>query len=364
MVWLIAQPAGVWKDVRALAILAIGCVAALVPYAYLLSKRSHTMDDVQMVVKTRALDLTRPPEIVAIFVLVVLAGCVVLKTLDLRDRAALFTASLAVSVIVVFNQQVITGQSLQPIHYQVFIGNYVAGLAFVLLIGLLWRRAEIAGSVAARLAACALAVVAAAWGFVECHYTVRILDDVNVVRDEALPVGRRLTEIGANDPERYKKVVLHLGIAEADDLPTIAPQSVLWARHQHVFAGVTTEENKERYYQLLYYQGVSGRDLANAMKHGNDFVSMIALFGWGRHTDRLNSQYKPLTFGEIDAEAMRYERYSREFDPSRAGVIRLDYLVAPSEPNLFLDNIDKWYERDAGETHGKYILYKLTPLSR
>ncbi len=172
-----------------------------------------------------------------------------------------------------------------------------------------------------------------------------------------------MTEIDANDPDRYKKVVLHLGIAEADDLPTIAPQSVLWARHQHVFAGVTTEENKERYFQLLYYQGVRGRQLADAMKHGNDFVSMIALFGWGRHTDRLNSQYKPLTFGEIEAEAMRYDKYARGFDGSRVGIIRLEYLVAPNEPGAFYDNIDQWYQRDAGEVYGKYILYRLTPRS-
>ncbi len=33
----------------------------------------------------------------------------------------------------------------------------------------------------------ALALVAAAWGFVECHYTVRVLDEVNVIRDEAYP---------------------------------------------------------------------------------------------------------------------------------------------------------------------------------
>jgi hypothetical protein len=362
VVWLIVRPEGVWRDVRRLGVLAVGCVAALVPYAYLLSKRSHTMDDVQMVVKTRALDLTRPPEIIAMVVLLMLGAAVVTRQFELRDRAVLFTASLALSVIVVFNQQVITGQSLQPIHYQVFIGNYVAGLALVLTLGLLlWRRADRAAWPRMQIAAAALAVVAVVWGFVECHYTVKILDDVNVLRDEALPVARRLTEIDANDPGRYKKVVLHLGIAEADDLPTVAPQSVLWARHQHVFAGVTWDENKERYYQLLYYQGVSGPQLADAMMHRGDFVSMIALFGWGRHTDRLNSQSKPLTFGEIRAEAERYEAYARDFDPSRA--VRLDYLVAPDEANVYFDNIDKWYERDAGETIGKYVLYRLTPRS-
>lgn len=358
LLWLIVRPEGVWRDVRSLGLLAVGCVAALVPYAYLLSKRSHTMDDVQMVVKTRALDLTRPPEIIAFVVLAMLGVAVGTRQFDLRDRAVLFTASLALSVIVVFNQQVISGQSLQPIHYQVFIGNYVAGLSLVLTLGLLlWRRAE--RPAAMRMASAALAMIAIVWGFVECHYTVKILDDVNVLRDEALPVARRLTEIDANDPNRYKKVVLHLGIAEADDLPTVAPQSVLWARHQHVFAGVTWDENKERYYQLLYYQGVRGQQLADAMMHGNDFVSMIALFGWGRHTDRLNSQYKPLTYGEIQAEAMRYERYAQEFDASRA--VRLDYLVTPNEPNVFFDSIDKWYERDAGEVFGKYVLYRLTP---
>ncbi|MBK9215272.1 MAG: hypothetical protein IPM59_06675 [Chloracidobacterium sp.] len=361
LLWLLVRPEGGWKDIRSLVVLAVGCGAALVPYAYLLSKRSHTMDDVQMVVNTRALDLTRPPELIAIVVLIVLAGCVLFRLLDVRDRSVLFTASLAIAVIVVFNQQVITGRSLQPIHYQVFIGNYVAGLALVLTCGLIWRRARLAGRVVGRVAAAVVALAAAGWGFVECHYTVRILDDVNVIRDEALPVARRLAELGVSDAERYRKVVLHLGIAEADDLPTIAPQSVLWARHQHVFAGVTTQENKERYYQLLYYQGVSPRQLADGMKHGNDFVSMIALFGWGRHTDRLNSESKPLTYAEIEAEAMRYERYAREFDPEQNGAVRVDYLVAPNEPNVFYENIDRWYLRDAGEAFGKYVLFRLTP---
>ncbi len=361
IIWLVVRPEGVWKDVRTLIFLAVGCVAALVPYAYLLSKRSHTMDDVQMVVNTRALDLTRPPELIAILVLIVLAGGLLSGLLETRDRAVLFTASLALAVIVVFNQQIITGRSLQPIHYQVFIGNYVAGLALVLTCGLIWRRTALTRGVVGHVAVGVMALAAAGWGFVECHYTVRILDDVNVIRDEALPAARRLTELDANDPGRHRKVVLHLGIAEADDLPTIAPQSVLWARHQHVFAGVTTQENKERYYQLLYYQGVRPRQLADGMKHGNDFVSMIALFGWGRHTDRLNSESKPLTYGEIDAEAMNYDKYAREFDPTQNGAVRLDYLVAPNEANVFFDNIDKWYVRDAGEACGKYVVFRLTP---
>ena len=41
------------------------------------------------------------------------------------------------------------------------------------------------------------------------------------------------------------------------------------------------------------------------------------------------------------------------------GAVRLDYLITSNEPGQFFDNIDKWYERDAGETYGKYTLYTI-----
>ena len=357
--WLVVRPDGFWRDLKILAGLGGGCVLFLLPYAYLLSQRSHTMDDVQMLVLTRTPDLTRVPEIISFAVLFVIAIGILLKMLALRERGTLFAISLALVPIVVFNQQIVTGQSLQPIHYQVFIGNYVAGLAAVVTFALVWRRIDGRDARSWRLVIAGFALIAAAWGFVECHYTVRVLDDVNVVRDEALPVGRRLTELAKADPDPHHSVVLHLGIVEADDLPTIAPQAVLWARHQHVFAGVSWDENKERYYQQLYYEGIGARQLADGMKAGQDFVSMIALFGWGRHTDRLNSNYKPLTFGEIDDEARKFDDYSKTFDASKPGVIKLTFLVVRAEPEPYLDIIDKWYERDAGEQIGKYTLYKL-----
>lgn len=359
LLWIIARPDGMWSDMKRLLLLGVGCTAVLAPYAWLLSRRSHTMDDVQLLVRTRALDLTRVPELIGFVVLAVIALGIAMKMFRLRDRATLFAISLALTPAIVFNQQVITGQSLQPIHYQVFIGNYVAGLAVMVTFGLIWRSANETKGAAPKLAMTVLALIAAGWGFVECHYTVRVLDEVNVLRDEALPVGRRLTEIAADDPDRYKRVVLHLGIAEGDDLPTIAPQSVLWARHQHVFPGLDWQESKERYYQQLLYQGVGDRQLADGMKKGEDFVSMIALFGWGRHTDRLNSEYKPLTYGEIDNEVRKYAEYVRNFDARRPGVPRLDFLVTPTELEPYLDSVDKWYERTDREQYGKYVLYRL-----
>jgi hypothetical protein len=362
---LAVRPDGFKNDLKALIGLGAAGSIFLAAYAYLLSKRSHTMDDVQLLIRTHAPDLERFPEYIGLAVLLLLGLGVATKRLELRDRSVLFALSLALVPFAVFNQQVITGQSLQPIHYQVFIGNYVAGLALTAAVGLLLRGRSVSAEgekwgsqLWPKATFAAVAVAAVLWGFVECHYTVRVLDEVNVLRDEQMPLARRLTELAKTDPDPHKTNVLHLAVSEADDLPTIAPQATLWARHQHVFAGVTWQENKERYYQYLYFQGVTDRQLADGMKNG-DFVSMITLFGWGRHTDRLNSNFKPLTSGEIDAEAHNYGRYIETFDPNKSPETILSYVVVPDYMEPDMSNLDKWYERDQGEEFGPFTLYKV-----
>src|SRR5687768_11328260 len=69
LLWLIFRPEGFAKDLKRLAGVGAACLLILIPYAYLLSKRSHTMDDVQMLVRTHAPDLTRPPELISFVVL-------------------------------------------------------------------------------------------------------------------------------------------------------------------------------------------------------------------------------------------------------------------------------------------------------
>lgn len=359
IIWLIVRPEGWSKDFKAIAALGIGCILSLIPYAYLLSNRSHTMDDVQLLVLTREPDLWRVPSLVSYSVIVMLILGVLLRAIKLKDRATLFVLSLALSVIAVFNQQIITGRSLQPIHYQVFIGNYVAGLALVLMLGILFK--TLAQSKIKTIAFAVLAVIAAAWGIVECHYTVRVLDDANVARDEGMPVAKRLTELSVNDvpsPDSQRAVTLALSLLQADDLPTIAPQAILWSRHQHVFAGVTWEENKERYYQYLYYNDLDEEWLEKQLKEG-DFVSMIALFGWGRHSSRLSSAATPLTVGEVEEEARRYGEYRKNFSLKQASHPTVSYLVFPADWNPELKNFDRWYERDNGENVGNYMLYRV-----
>jgi hypothetical protein len=274
-----------------------------------------------------------------------------MRTLLLKHLSTIFAYSFAFVPIIVFNQQLITGRSLQPIHYQVFIGNYVASLGLVVTLGLLWKKVNLSNRNSNAVLS-TLAFLAIVWGFVECHYTVRVLDEANVIRDKGMDIAERLKTLDKNG------VILPFSLLQGDDLPTIAPQSVLWARHQHVFAGVTWQENKERYYQTLYYQNMDEKQLAENMKNG-DFVSVIALFGWGRHTDRLNSEFKPLTYGEIDEEAAKYGEYRKNFSLKNATNPIISYVIVPNDWQVDFSNLDFWHERNSGEVFKEYTLYKV-----
>lgn len=360
LVWLIVRPEGWLKDFKAFLVLGISCVGSLIPYALMLSNRSQDQDSgVMLLVYTCVPDLLRVPELIGYSVIGMLILAILLKAINLKDRATLFTFSLALLPFILFNQQIITGHSLQPIHYQVFIGNYVAALSLVLMIGLLIK--SLVPTKNMKIAFASLAVIAALWGIVECHYTVRVLDDANIERDEVMSIGKRLEELSVNDvpsPDSRRAVVLSYSMLLGDDLPTIAPQAVLWARHQHVFVGASSEESKLRYYQYLYYTDLDEKWLDNSLKEG-DFISMITLFGWGRHTNRLSSVSNPLTFGEIEEESARFGNYINNFSVREASYPTLSYVIVPTDWDLKFKNLDKWYERDAGEQIGNFILYKV-----
>jgi len=356
LVTLVFRPADWQRDIKRLAVFGVGCGFILLPYVYLLSGRSETMDDVQLLVKTRMPDLSRFPEYVSLVVVVFILAASAAKVFSLKDRKVLFALTLALVPFVLFNQQVITGMSLQPIHYQVFIGNYVATLAAVVAVGLFWRSRSGDVKPFSRYACILIASAAIVWGFVECHYTVRVLDDANIVRDESLPVAKRLEELAKNYPDPYRLTVLAFDGIEADDLPTVVPQNVLWSRHQHVFAGLTWQESKERYYQYLYYVGVDENGLERLIRR--DFVTMIALFGWGRHSTRLSSEATPLTKAEIAEEVNAYGNYIASFDLSKAADPTISFVVINTGSSIDLDRVERFYELYDGEQIGNYTLYK------
>lgn len=360
---LIVRPENWKRRITSLVSLGTACAGPLLFYVYLLSQRGETMDNVQLLVKTRELDLDRVPLMLGVAALFAAGVLVLTKLVNARSTAFIFAVVTGLVPIVLFNQQVITGMSLQPIHYQVFIGNYVAGLSLVLVFGAVISKRGGHGHWVEQAVLAVVAILSIVWGFVECHYTVRVLDQANLARDRAYSVGKLLTEEARSSKDPYRDTILSFSNIHADDSPTVAPQAVLWARHQHVFAGLTWQESKERFYKQLYYRDLGPEWLDGQLKSGN-FVAMIALFGWGRHTDRLSADARPLTVQEITVEVAKYREFFENFDRSKSLEPELDYLVIPADNDPALVNLGNWYRKSLLKETGGYKIYALDPIEQ
>ncbi|NNE67719.1 MAG: hypothetical protein HKN33_14250 [Pyrinomonadaceae bacterium] len=359
---LVFRPDG-WKSMtKRLSIVAGACVIPLGIYGYLLSQRGESMDNVQLLVHSRSLDLDRMPMIISIVLAVCLVAAVAARVLDKSSLRFAFAAATIFVSVILFNQQVVTGMSLQPIHYQVFVGNYVAGLAIVLVAGLMLAKLKSAESNAVTATLTVVAVLSVVWGFVECHYTVRVLDEANVIRDKGMAVGRLLTESAAQSPDPFHDTVFAVSNIYGDDAPTIAPQNVLWARHQHVFAGLSWNESKERFYRFLYFRDLDPEWLDNQLKRGN-FVATIALFGWGRHTSRLSAESTPLTYGEIEDEVKKFRTFVEGFGATQAYEPNLKYLVVPAGQKNEFENLSRWYTKRLIKEANGNLVFDLSAVS-
>lgn len=360
IVLLLTKPAGYKIGLKLLGLTGLIAVAALLPYAWLLSHRAQTIDDVQLLVQSRAPDLARTPELLSLLVLAALMLMVKRGRIELRAPSTLFTISLALVPYAVFNQQVITGRSLQPIHYEVFIANYISVLAIVLCVGLTRRRAEGKALFAGWAVAC-VCVLIFGWGLVEAKVTTEVLNPHNEHRNRIAPVIMKLAEMGRaphDGRSATEQLVFSPDAILADELPTLAPQPVLWARHQHIFVGADASESRERFYQWMYYNSYDAGWLENALEEGN-FAVVYALFGWGRLSDRLVVNPQPLTQEEIDKEVQAYGHYMETFDRERARRFTLSYLIMPVEDLLVLKQVERWYEHDQGTRVGDFMLYRL-----
>lgn len=362
LVLIFVRPEGWRRDLKYLGLVGSLAALALAPYALLLSNRAATTDSVQLLAFSRTPDLARVPELICLAVLAALMLAVKRGRIKLRDRSTLFTISLALTPYAVFNQQIITGRSLQPIHYEVFIANYVSVLAVVLCVSLIRRgTGEKDKALFPGWALACAAILIFGWGFVEAKVTTEVLDPHNEYRNRVTPVINRLAEL-AREPHEGRlateQLVLTFDMVLADEVPTLAPQPVLWSRHQHIFIGATAEESRERFYQWMYYAGLDDEWLDVSLTEPN-FAVVYALFGWGRLSDRLVLNPQPLTREEIDKEVKAYGDYIASFDRERAARFPLSYLIAPASETEVSKQVERWYEHDQGERVGDLVLYRL-----
>jgi len=375
LLWLTLRPASWRRTIEPFALMCLCAVASLVPYFLLLSRRAPTMDTVQALTYSRAPDLWRGVILLDALVLLALAFGVRRRWLNLRSPAVLFNAALALCVLVVFNQQIITGRSLQPMHYEQYIGNYVALLATALAAGLLWqgrKTFKVAGDSGGDTEGATVTAIrrliphrvwlpvalgALLWGAGETLIITRRGSAGNGLKDEWAAVALRLKERAKSEQTDPHPVVFNPSVYRIDNLPTYAPLSTVWAPHMFVFSSVSVTENKERFFKYLYYSGVAANDFETIYRQ-QGFI-YFAIFGWERANPRLTVNYRPITQAEIDAEKNNYANFYAAFDRDHAAAPLVAYVVAQADQPFNLAPIDRWYERDAGERIGRHIVYRV-----
>ncbi len=367
---LFVRPANLRRILSGMAIIGALALLSLAPYAVLLSRRVETLDSVQALTLSHAPDVFRLPELIGLLTTLAIALATRRRIIDLHNNAVLFTASFALLPLVVFNQQILTGRSLQPIHYEQHIANYAAMLAAAFAVALIWRGS--AAGVARRIPARALIIIALAayaWGLVEMRYGMIRYVQTNLTLNDATPALLRLAaeardssanqrDDAANDERAgVAPMIFSTDAVTADYAPTVAPQPVLWASHQYIFPGIKQGEGKERFYQYLYYSGVDAARFTEMLTRQR--FMLYALFGWERVNARLTANYRPITPEEISNEQRNYLDYAANFNRERAANPTLTHVLVNMKEAPDLSNLDLWYERDQGQQLGNFMLYRV-----
>jgi hypothetical protein len=215
-----------------------------------------------------------------------------------------------------------------------------------------------------------LALVAFGWGVIEASGATRRDVKLAQVREDAMPIAKKLRELAQSDgtlnplpgARNPRAIVFASTLPVADCLPTAASQASLWALHMDAFPGANISERKQRFYQYMYYSGISDKDLEKAIFEGR-FAIMVALFGVERVIPGLVPGEKPIPLDDMQREARAYSQYVAFFSRERAADPTLSYVVVPTEAAPDLANLDRWYERGPGQQAGLFTIYpvKLRP---
>ena len=365
LLWLVAHRSQLRRYVSSFAIIVLMALVALVPYAILLSRRSPTMDSGQKLTLSHTPDLFRIPELLGLALIVVIVWASRRGRINWRAPQNLFAASFALLPLVIFNQQVITGYSLQPFHYELFIANYVVLVGLAVLSVMLWRGGETEKRPIRYRVAVRFVLIAVWWAAIEVLAPTNVMIRESQFTDRAAAVGQRLRQFSKAD-EMTANTTADLNprplVLTPDNklsliLPTFAPMAVFWAPNFD-FLNLEPGESRERFYKYLYYTGVDGNHLMNELGKPMS-VMAAAAFGHERVIPDLSFQPKPITSEEISQEIIEYQAYVASFTREQASRHNLSYVIVPVDGGLNLSNLDRWYERDQGEQVGDYILYRV-----
>lgn len=340
ILWMVARPGEYRIILRVFGVIALIGAVALVPYLWLLAHRSPVIDQTQLLEFTHRPDLFRGPELYGMAIVIVTIRLVT-RGMDWRDPRILFILSFAAAPLLVFNQQVLTGRSLQPFHYERFIANYWTLSALCLAFGLTWRSLPKRVPLHLAIGSIGIALILAVHAATE-----RLSSNVEV--DKGRGVALKLRGCGG---------VAFISSPLTHTFATTASSPVLWAQYLYTFSHLDLTEQKLRFYKYLYYSGVSEQTLRVSLERGG-YAASGEIFGLQRTNQILTANPRPITPHEIETAIDEYRSFTLVFSHADAASPLLSCAIVSPTNNL--SNLDKWYERDAGEKVGDFIIYGLT----
>ncbi|HEY2989151.1 MAG TPA: hypothetical protein VGL11_15570 [Candidatus Binatia bacterium] len=362
LLWLVARR-GEWPLlVRRLAPTVLLAAPTFAVYAIMVGRRDRAIDKVAAVVSTHAPDFYRVPEWIAAIVILLIIWGVTKRRVDWRQPVALFTGSLALMPLAVFNQQIITGRSLQPQHYEMFSANYLSLLALILTLVILrrGRGLHFEGYVPEWLIAL-LACAVIGWGVFEIRSVTSAFEERNIDRDLFVPVAKRLANLAAahgKGPNDREVVFSPDILVVSDNVAAFAPQTPFWGSYVPIASGLSWEEQQERYFQYLYYSAVSPDRLFLDLQN-NEMLAVAAAFGYERYNPALVTNFKPITTIEIRDKVRQYSEYAATFDRERARHPEISYLVGYTDLPFDFTNLSRWYTSVSGERIGPFTIFRV-----
>ena len=363
--WLVVRPDQRRETAHVVIIASAPVIPALALYAYLLSHLPPGLDKAQVVTLMHAPDLMRIPEIIAAFILVLLVMGVRREKVLWNQPRVVFAASFALLPFLVFNQQVVTGHSIQPYHYEVFIANYAVLIGLVMIVKLLQP-------VIPRRTLVLITSLCLMWATIEVNLPFLARSNLDVRNDEMVPVLLRLKELakydgtwdGLRNNGKTPALVFSPETKISRLLPTWAPQGSLLAMGSVSFQSVSRADQKNRLYTHLYYCGKNMEDLRALLNDRKDdpYLSSYTkgtLFGAERVLSFLGRDFQPIRQDKIEGEVRAYEAFVDSFSREQVLNRSVTYAVTLVDDKFDFSHIDLWYERDAGERVGVYNLYRL-----
>jgi hypothetical protein len=336
---------------------------AAIGYFYLLSNRAHTLNETQTMISTHRPDLLRVPEILGGLIIIAVIALVRRKQIQLRQPSTIFALSFGVLPLLLFNQQVITGRSMQPFHFEHYIVNYAVLLGAVILL------ANFARGVSAKALAVVTSIVLL-WGVAEVAVPGEIRNTWNTKNDQIVPVLLRLKALAATDGTlselrsqgQTSKLVFSPDIDVLMLLPTWTAQGTMIGVGGLDFGSANFEERKV--FAYLYYSGADSARLDELLRgRSNDlalnYYARSALFGHERVLPQLSMHRSVIQDSEIQEQLRAYDAYVSTFSQSEAIKHPFAYVIVPAETQFDFSRIDRWYERQPPERIGQFELYRV-----